>query len=286
MDPLSLVALSAALGGGAGKFVEKAWDSGDRWIQSFYKDHSPKAIAQATRNSLDFLTELADRVKLLEEEQILTKEQIGHAQDHPDFSVFLQKALLTSAQSDSEEKHKILARLVSERLTSEPESAFGLASKMACDTLSYTSVNQMKLLGLALNLLSVVPNSVPPEITNEIAYQEYIDRWITNRLKPFQEFSFSNFDLQHIEALSLVTTHVGITVGVNDGTHRLNSRLSKPGFIFEFNNIHDEGLKNAVHQFLGPVRLDRIYMKTTGQIIGAMISDLLTGTKTSFDDWK
>ena len=45
-DPLSLVALGAAVGGAAGKFVEKAWDSGEKWITSYFADHRPKAIAQ------------------------------------------------------------------------------------------------------------------------------------------------------------------------------------------------------------------------------------------------
>lgn len=31
-DPLSLIAVGAAVGGAAGKFVEKAWDSGEKWL--------------------------------------------------------------------------------------------------------------------------------------------------------------------------------------------------------------------------------------------------------------
>jgi hypothetical protein len=33
-DPVSMIALGAAIGGAAGKFVEKAWDSGEKWAAS------------------------------------------------------------------------------------------------------------------------------------------------------------------------------------------------------------------------------------------------------------
>ncbi len=31
-DPLTLVAIAAAVGGTAGKLAEKAWDSGEKWL--------------------------------------------------------------------------------------------------------------------------------------------------------------------------------------------------------------------------------------------------------------
>ena len=47
MDPLSIIAIGAAVGGGAGKFVEKAWDSGEKWILTFFKDHGEVAQQKA-----------------------------------------------------------------------------------------------------------------------------------------------------------------------------------------------------------------------------------------------
>jgi hypothetical protein len=40
MEPLSIIAIGAAIGGAAGKFVEKAWDSGEKWIQTYFKNHN------------------------------------------------------------------------------------------------------------------------------------------------------------------------------------------------------------------------------------------------------
>ena len=57
MEPLSIIAIGAAVGGAAGKFVEKAWDSGEKWIQSYFKDHKEVVQQKATDNTMDFLNE-------------------------------------------------------------------------------------------------------------------------------------------------------------------------------------------------------------------------------------
>ena len=62
-DPLSLIALGAAIGGAAGKFVEKAWDSGEKWITSYFENHHEKSQEKAKQNTLSFLTDLAKRVE-------------------------------------------------------------------------------------------------------------------------------------------------------------------------------------------------------------------------------
>ena len=79
MEPLSLIAISAAVGGATGKFVEKAWDSGEKWISTFYKDHQELAQNKATENTKDFLQELAQRIKFLEESMQVSKENIDLA---------------------------------------------------------------------------------------------------------------------------------------------------------------------------------------------------------------
>ena len=67
MDPGS-IAMGAAIGGVAAKFVDKAWNQGEKWITDYFKDHEPKAVERAQQNSLEFLNELAKRVKTLEEQ--------------------------------------------------------------------------------------------------------------------------------------------------------------------------------------------------------------------------
>lgn len=279
MEPVSLIALGAAIGGASGKFVEKAWDSGEKWIQSYFKDHKEKAQNQATENSKDFLNELAQRVKQLEDQRTVSKEKIDQAQDHPDFSAFLQKALLTSAQTDSKDKHKLLARLVSERLTSEPESVFSLASKMACDALSFTSTNQILLLGLLTNLFTIRPHPFPPVGLTPDKFQVWMDLWLTQRLLPYRNLAIGKQDLNHLESLSCLK--------INQFIGRdLNQMYTVGDFKFDFNLLKAVDLKESIQKFWNESKLQAIDLTTTGQIIGVLSSDMISNTQTSFDGWE
>jgi len=276
MEPLSIIAIGAAVGGAAGKFVEKAWDSGEKWIQSYFKDHKEIAQKSATENTMSFLNELAQKVKQLEESRQVPKELIETAQDHPDFSILLQKALLTSAQTDNKDKHKILARLVSERLKSEPESILALSSKMACDALSYATVNQLMILGLAVNLYGVRPSPFPPMGINSSNYQEWMDNWLITRLNPYRSIKFRELDIIHLESLSCLK--VNAFMG-----RSLNELFQKDDLQYDFERMKDQQLREKIK--LVWKELQKIDLTTVGQIIGVTVTDMLTNTTTRFDGW-
>jgi hypothetical protein len=278
MEPLSIIAIGAAVGGAAGKFVEKAWDSGEKWIQSYFKDHKEVAQQKATDNTMDFLNELAQKVKQLEDSKQIPKDKIESAQDHPDFSAMLQKALLTSAQTDSKDKHIILARLVSERLKSEPESILALGSKMACDAISYATVNQLLILGLAVNFYGIRPNPFPPIGVNETNFQEYMNAWLTQRLKPYEKIEFKQIDIIHLESLSCLKVNTFIGRGLND-------MFKKENLVYDFEKMVDIQLREKMKKIWND-ELQKIDLTTVGQIIGVSVSDLLTNTNTTFDGWE
>lgn len=278
MEPLSIIAIGAAVGGAAGKFVEKAWDSGEKWIQSYFKDHKEVAQQKATDNTMDFLNELAQKVKQLEDSKQIPKDKIESAQDHPDFSAMLQKALLTSAQTDSKDKHIILARLVSERIKSEPESILALGSKMACDAISYATVNQLLILGLAVNFYGIRPNPFPPIGVNETNFQEYMNAWLTQRLKPYEKIEFKQIDITHLESLSCLKVNTFIGRGLND-------MFKKENLVYDFEKMVDIQLREKMKKIWND-GLQKIDLTTVGQIIGVSVSDLLTNTNTTFDGWE
>lgn len=278
MEPLSIVLISAAAGATAGKFVEKAWDSGEKWIQTFFKDHKKVAQQKATENTMDFLNELAQKVKQLEDSKQIQKDKIDTAQDHPDFSALLQKALLTSAQTDSKDKHIILARLVSERLKSNPESILALGSKMACDVISYATVDQLMILGLAISFYGIRPDPFPPVKIQENSFQAWMDKWLTARFKPYQKIKFRSIDITHLESLSCLK--VNTFIGRN-----LNTIFSKDKFKFDFEQLNDIDLRESMKK-IWKEGLQKIDLTTVGQIIGVSVSDLLTRTNTTFEGWE
>lgn len=276
MEPLSIIAISAAVGGAAGKFVEKAWDSGEKWIQSYFKDHKEVVQQKATDNTMDFLDKLAQRVKQLEESKQISHEKIESAQDHPDFSTMLQKALLTSAQTDSKDKHIILARLVSERLKSEPETILALGSKMACDVISYITVNQLMILGLSVNFYGIRPNPYPPMGVNESNFQVWMDNWLIRRLKPYQTINLREIDIVHLESLSCLKVNRFMGRG-------LNEMFKKDNLVYDFEKMQDIQLRDSMKKSWEV--LQKIDLTTVGQIIGVSVSDLLLKTNTTFDGW-
>lgn len=268
-DPLSLIALGAAVGGATGKFVEKAWDSGEKWITSYFVDHRPKAIAQAQENSANFINDLAERVRLLEESSVISKQDIDTAQEHPDFSVALQTALLTAAQTNDRQKHRLLARALAERLVAKPEGLRAMASKMALDVIGYMTPSQMKLLALAADLLYVNPTS--PLSASQCK------QWFENRFSAYRSVSFTNLDLIHLESISCLK-HTPILS--RELSVILNQKLGS-----EIGSSILESLMGQHIRTLWNQGLQSVDLTSVGQLVGVCVSDLMSGENTSFSGW-
>ena len=278
MEPLSLIAISAAVGGATGKFVEKAWDSGEKWISTFYKDHQELAQNKATENTKDFLQELAQRIKFLEESMQVSKENINLAQNHPDFSVLLQKAILASAQTDNNDKHKILAKIVSERLKTDTESILSLGSKMACDAISYLTSNQLMILGLAANLFSIRPN-VPLSIrSDDTNTKDSLDIHFIIKLLPYKDIILRRIDLVHLESLSCLKFSPFIM-------HNKSNLFENGDYVFGLDKIRYPDLRESIVANWNN-GLQHIDLTTVGLIIGISVSDILTSKNTLFEGFE
>src|SRR5512135_1945734 len=111
-DPLSLIALGAGVGGLASKFAEKTWEASERWLTSRFADHAEVAKLRAKENAAAFIVELANRIQKLEDAGKIRSEGITKEEQHPQFTVTLQAAIMRAAQTDSQEKHELLANLI------------------------------------------------------------------------------------------------------------------------------------------------------------------------------
>ncbi len=271
-DPLSLVALGAAVGGAAGKFVEKAWDSGERWIGAYFADHHSKAIEQARENGAAFLNHLAARVKQLEDSHAVSADAIAASQQHPGFSVALQAALISASQTSNNDKHQLLARLVSSRLQSAPDSLLAMATRMACDSISMATPTQLKLLGLDAAVAYVGP-------TEQLTESAYLD-WLLQHLRPFIPLEPSELDLLHLEALSCLK--LDAFVGRNLEQVLKNKRAD--GLDFAAFVQTDTGV--AVKELWEQKGLQRVTLTSVGQLLGVYVLDLLSGSETEFSQWK
>lgn len=271
-DPLSLIALGAAVGGGAGKFVEKAWDSGEKWITSYFANHQAKAREKAEENSADFLRSLGQRVSQLEQSKAMSEEELASAQEQPDFSVVLHKAILSAAQTDNKSKHDLLSRLVAERLQSTPESLLSMASKMACDAISYTTPNQLLILGLLANILYIQPS-------DKLSKPQYMG-WLQARLSPFIDVNPAPLDYTHLESLSCLKFESFLS---RDLTKTLTQKM---GSDFDYADFTDTKLGKRLLEIWDGKALKSCQLTSVGQLLGVMVSDQhVAGNKTSMLGW-
>jgi hypothetical protein len=49
------------------KLVEKAWDSGDKWLTNYFKNHQKAARENVVENAISFLNDFAQRIKQIED---------------------------------------------------------------------------------------------------------------------------------------------------------------------------------------------------------------------------
>jgi hypothetical protein len=282
-DPLSLVALGAAIGGAAGKFVEKAWDSGEKWLGTYFANHGIKAQKKARENSLAFLKELSERIKILENEHIVKKNRIEHAMDHPEFSVLLQKGILNSAQTDNAEKRSYLSRLIAERLKYPAESTYSLASKMAVDAIANSTPKQLHILAL-LDFLQEV------RWTSDPAPKDIYQKVLENLLSPFVELiedDLNQKDLLHLVALSCISYDKTSEKSLDHILRMKNGKIvQKQDWEARFDEeaFNNSGVGQWL-KYLWVEGLAGVDLTTVGLIIGKFVFDEVAGRTTEDANW-
>ncbi|WP_191113093.1 LPO_1073/Vpar_1526 family protein [Acinetobacter lwoffii] len=263
-DPITLAVLAgAAAGGAAGKFTEIALESGKHWIGKYFNNHQPKSQEKAQQNGLDFLTELAIRIKVLEESNTVTQEKIENIQEDPDFSAALQKALISSAQTENKEKHKLLAEILSQRLTVETESLLALTTKMALDVVSFLTPNQLNILAVVISIFNLSP-------TQPLDSKNY-DLWLNSNFKPYLHVTISNLDLMHLESLSCLKINPIIGRDLRDILTEKNNNISPSPSFFEMK--YGKSIKS-----LWDRKLETVDVTSVGLLIGMNIYSLKNNT--------
>ncbi|MBC2730814.1 LPO_1073/Vpar_1526 family protein [Thiobacillus sp.] len=264
-DPLSLVALGAAIGGGAGKFVEKAWDSGEKWISSYFQNHQVRARESAEKNSSEFLKKLGGKLQALEQSGEISSIQIETALEHPEFSVMLQHAILAAAQTESTEKHELLSSLVAAHLKSNPESLLALTSKIACEVVGKITQNQLNLLGLVITLRHLTPGTT--------LSPDHFASWLTRVLSPYLEVSCSTLDVLHLQALGCIQQ--------SPFAYNLWS-------VFTSRNPLDASFKQTdIFQHIVKLwpKVQTLQLSSVGQLLGQHVVSSQTGLPVN-DDWE
>lgn len=280
MEPLSMIALGAAVGGAAGKIVERVWDSGENWLRHYFKGHHQSAQDKAKLNSLEFLNFLAYRVQALEEqshENENFKNKVLTTMDNPQFSNLLQKALLASAKTDNEVKHKILARVVSERLSYDSEELVSLTSELACDAIQYLTPVQLKFLGLSTFILGVKP--IMTRNLSKIELSTKYLHWVDHILSFYSPIDpLQVMDFLHMESVSCLRYDIFITKELKKV---LSSRAP---FLNEDDILYDDFIKNSNYgkelKKIWEQGMKNVTLSTSGLLIGTYVHNEVTNSGT------
>lgn len=163
-DPLSLIALGAAVGGASGKLVESTWALGEKWIASYFRDHRDAAVKQAEENAARFLADLAQRVKGLEERVLREEgsaERIAGALSNPDVAAILHASLIAAARTSEAARHDVLARAVAERIAAADDSLQALAANIAIEAVPRLSGQHLRTLALMAVIQTIRPPGLP-----------------------------------------------------------------------------------------------------------------------------
>jgi len=276
-DPLSTIAIAAALGGVAGKFTEKAWDRGEKWLSSYFKNHGEAVSARAKNNMTSFILELGRKLKYMEESNIVSKDIIDKNQDHPHFSATLKNALIAAAHTDVKDKHKILSEIIAERLTQPPESTYSLASKLACDAVLNATQTQIHLLGLLVALHEIRP-MVP------IPKKRLYHHWLDSLFENFMDIDFKEIDALHLQAISCVIYNSASGRGLAALLMSKNISAKTKNKYYNANEYLKSDIGTAL-KFMWDFGLAGVTLTSIGSIIGGIHYCMISNVESISPFW-
>ena len=263
--------LGAAVGAGTSTLINRAWDSGEKWLATRFANHQERAREKAVDNALKFLRELGDRVAELERTNRVSEQSLSAALESPDLSVTLQEAMLSAAQTEDRDKHHLLSRLIEERIKASPESLVSMTSKMACDVVSYITPSQLQTLDLAVNIMHISPTE---ELTKSQAMQ-----WLQHRISPLIGVGPKGLDYMHLESLSCMRVSSLIS---RDLSKLLRIKL---GDDFDFDEFQSTQLGQDLKRIWEKEELQKCTLTTVGRLLGVMVSDQRLGDETDLKAW-
>ncbi len=284
MDPITIAAIGGVTGGAASKFVDRAWDCGEKWLSAYFQDHRPKAVQAAQANSMEFLKSLARRLDRLEQQSDENAAKINCSLDEPQFAVLLQKALIGSAKAGCAAKREALADLVAQRLLSEHESLFAVTSEIACDAITHCTFNQLGLLAFHTSLTAITPDWLNNAELDAASWWQAGAEWFEVRFNHFCDVKVKRYDVLHLEALSCLSFTSFVRYEL---TEILEKAWANPHKTLLKDDIMTLDVGKLITRIWEEEELNCTRLTTVGQLIGVLAADnICEDEPTSFASWQ
>jgi hypothetical protein len=191
--------------------------------------------------------------------------------DKPDFAFCFKAAMLQAARTNDADKQAILARLVTERLSSGEESLLSIIIQQSCECTGMLTNNQLRILALCtwIRLLSVQDRWVAQTIRDSSVGEHLLPTM--RRLAPMSKVSVADF--LHLSGASCV--HIAGGINAVDPLNWLTVPSEEWGLHQKESILHLLDEFGTRHQFTPPVILTY-----KGLVVGACACDILTGGAT------
>lgn len=282
-DPLAMKAVETAVKTGM-ELIHEDIKSGLSSIIQTLKERG-LAKAKAEENVASFSRALDNDIKQrlsVASDQDTNVRITGNLND-PDFAYLIRQATVASGRTSNQEKHKLLARAVTERLLSKPDSLVALASTLACEIIPNLSPKQLNILGLLQTIIFIRPFYEFDSSSQELVstYSKVYLSWLNENLQLFHPFpKIGDLGYLHLVSMSCITYDQIIHRPLGPNLIPRNfpdfswpeDYFEREPLMIELKEVMDEGLAHCLPT-------------TVGQVIGTHVHDIKSASVPTIFQW-
>ncbi len=247
-----------------------------KFLKKFFPDDE-KTINIAQNNCINFFLRVREINEKNKNSFTLNQDKLESIVLEPNFKTFFEKTILLASQTKFEDKHKLLGRLLLERMQNDTDDYFSLVAPQIVDILSSFNKKHLNTLAIAILLDGYRPG-IKRGIDLKHPDTSYAGTYWRERLINFRDnmSTFNRFDMMYIIAQRCLYSDPVF------GGRSVDSVL-KSGFgnwdYKDFSNTEEYKILKMLNDVL-----DCTTKTTTlGYTIGVMMHDIVFGTHTDMN---
>ena len=207
----------------------------------------------------------------------MIKDRIVSALEDPAFSALLKDALVESATTENKDSHRLLARLVAERLRCGPNELLALTIPLACKVVKSLTSNQLRFLAVATIIDNIFATQITDAESGEI--RTFCAEWFDKRIPQiWPKDGISQLDLRHLVGMSCVnlTTRFKIASPLTVLARKLAGTREDPEYGQVYSFLEDHRTGQVLAEFWEE-KLSYMSLTSSGALIGTCAFEELCG---------
>jgi hypothetical protein len=187
---------------GSGRIAHYARPTISRLFHRRFENEPGTDVATAAARLEPFMKTLDARVALLEAEQVLPDERLQELFARPEVTGSVYSAFEAAMDTDDPLLQELLADLIVERLRSEDDSLWGLATRTAIERARELTSRQVRLLAW-IELLNIDP-FYGEDLNLPEDRREWYVAWLVKHVTPLLHREHDYADFAHLRSLGLI----------------------------------------------------------------------------------